>query len=119
MVWEQDLACAYAQLHDTAGVAGAVQYLRAHRADAEIVFEGGLMCAGEADDVAKAVISGIENPDTRSAVLADDQTYLDPPGPQSAWLESQRAAAKAILGRSDVKAAIEKYGRVERYPVTE
>jgi len=86
MVWEQDLACAYAQLHDTAGVAGAVQYLRAHRADAEIVFEGGLMCAGEADDVAKAVISGIENPDTRSAVLADDQTYLDPPGPQSAWM---------------------------------
>jgi hypothetical protein len=79
----------------------------------------GLFRAGDADGVAKAIVDGIEDPDTRGTVLADNQDYLDPPGPRSAWAASQLALARVILQRPDVRASIAKYGHVYSYPVTD
>lgn len=117
MVWRADLVCAYAQLKQPAKAEASLEYMRAHVRDGPGVLQGALLCAGDADSLAKAIIASIEDPETRSSILADMQDYLDDPPAQSAWQKDQREFQHQIWERPDVRAAVAKYGRVERYPI--
>lgn len=116
MVWEQAQACAYAQLGDKAKLAAAMGYLQAHAKDGPQIVEDAQLCADDADAVARSVISGLKDPDTRTATLTRLQDYLDGPG-VTAWNLEIANRWKAVRARPDVQAAVAKVGRIESYPI--
>ena len=117
MVWRQDLVCAYAQAGDTRSVSASLDYLKAHAGDGPLVLQYALACAGDADGYAKALIAGLDDPETRATVLLGLQDFLPSPVRQSAWHDSRQAFERSAKQRPDVQAAIAKYGSIASYPV--
>jgi Domain of Unknown Function with PDB structure (DUF3857) len=117
MVWRTDLVCAYAQLKDQAKVEAYLAYMKAHARDNPGELQGALLCAGDADGLAKSIIGGIEDPETRTTVLVGMQDYLHDPAPQSAWQKDRLDFQRRVWDRPDVRAAVAKYGRIEKYPL--
>lgn len=101
------------QLKDAAMADAAMRDLRAHRADAPLTWEEELLYAGETDEAAAAVIARVNDPERRTQALTELQTYEAPPAP--APVMEFRARRRALLARADVKAAIAKVGRIDRY----
>jgi tetratricopeptide (TPR) repeat protein len=117
MVWRQDLVCAYAQAGDTRSMSASLDYLKAHAGDGPLVLQYALACAGDADGYAKALIAGLDDPETRATVLLRLQDFLPSPVKRSAWHDSRQAFERSAKQRPDVQAAIVKYGRIASYPV--
>ena len=117
MVWRQDLVCAYVQLKNAAKAGESLQYMKAHARDGVLPLQGALVCAGDADGLAKALIESLEDPERRATTLLGMQTYRDSPAPQSAWTKERQAFEHTVWARPDVRAAIDKYGRIESYPI--
>ncbi len=115
MVLESDRACAYAQLKDEENFAGAMQYLRAHAADAPLAPMRVLIFAKDENGVAKAIISLLEDPATRLQMLFELQDFVGPKN-DAAKGDTKGFLAK-VLARGEVQAAIEKVGRVQTFPI--
>jgi tetratricopeptide (TPR) repeat protein len=109
-------ACAHAQLGDKAGLAKALDFMRAHAEDGETVLQNALLCANEADEAAKRLIARLDDPIKRGPALAKVQTYLPKPQPTS-WQKASDSRFSALLARPDVKAAIARYGVIRSYLV--
>ncbi len=106
---------AYQQLgrHDEAKQAAA--WLLEHKDDDQETAQGTLLESGDVDGAAALLISRLKDPDERSGVLAEIQTYAQTPRTErQKKLDAQR---EALLTRPDVVATIGEYGRREQQPI--
>jgi hypothetical protein len=74
-----------------------------------------LLCTNHLDEVAALIKKRLSLPDQRSGVLEAAQHYRSPqvvPPAQQRWIDRYRS----VIDRPDIKAEIEKYGRVETFP---
>lgn len=108
-------ACAYSQLGDKARLADAMTYLKAHADDGFGPYTDALACADDDAGLAAFLIARLDNPMTRNLTLYKLQDFLTSPTTpiQQTW----RAVWKKTLERDDVKAAVDKYGSIDSYPI--
>ena len=99
---------AYVAIGDDAGAQATLAYLSDHRNDSPSHYQSALLKVGQDDAAAAVLIGRLENLATRVEVLESYQRY----GEQS---EDDDAPA-GLLARSDVRAALERVGRIESYP---
>jgi tetratricopeptide (TPR) repeat protein len=105
--------CAAWLAQDASGMRRAFETIRKGRTHAEIIHLDALVMLGRLDEAAQALIGLLDSPKERSAILEVLQQYREiEPTPTLARLRAQR---DALLARDDVKAAIERVGRRERY----
>jgi tetratricopeptide (TPR) repeat protein len=116
MAIEEVRACAYAQLRDKDNMEKSLNYMRDHSNDGFGPLEYALLCANKGDEVAKLIISRLDDPQLRNETLVRLQTYLLCAHP-TAYQLITRARYKAVLEKRDVKAAIERYGVIEQFPI--
>lgn len=105
--------CAAWLSRDAKGIQRAFETIRKGRAQAETIHLEALVMLGRLDEAARALIGLLDSPKERAAMLETLQQYREvEPTPTLAHLRAQR---EALLARDDVKAAIERVGRRERY----
>jgi len=105
--------CAAWLTQDASGMRRAFETIRKGRAQAESIHLEALVMLGRLDEAAQALIALLDSPKERAATLETLQQYREvEPTPTLAKLRAQR---EALLARDDVRAAIERVGRRERY----
>lgn len=100
---------------DRRGVERALTYLRRHREDGPVVELDALVEAGREGEAARALIRMLASPDDREQALLWAQTFrrFEPMSNDAGWL----ARRDTVLARDDVRAAIDRVGRVEVYSI--
>jgi tetratricopeptide (TPR) repeat protein len=107
--------CAAWLSQDANGMKRAFAAIRKGRARSEEIHLDALVMLGRLDEAAQALIALLDAPRERADILPTLQRYRNvAPTPTLARLRAQR---EALLSRDDVKAAIERVGRRERYEV--
>ena len=106
---------AYRQLgrHDEAN--RELQYLREHRKDSPEIHVRALIVSDLVEEAAATYIAQLDDAETRAEALLLAQRFKAP-----APLPGNRAADERwdrLLERADVRAAIDRVGRVEQYPI--
>lgn len=102
--------CAALQRGDPAGARRAMDYLLSHRRDGDAVLLEATLRAGRLDDAARILIDQLEQPHDRADALEFVQAFRR--GPELAGNRGLRAAHQALLARDDVRAALDRVGRV-------
>jgi hypothetical protein len=97
-------------LDDDDATQAALAYLSDHREDSLSHYQSALLKVGQEDAAADVLIRRLEDLATRVEVLETLQRY----GEQAD--ESENEAPEGLLARPDVRAAIERVGRIESYP---
>jgi tetratricopeptide (TPR) repeat protein len=115
MVYEMTRACAYAQLGDKAKYAESMSYLKAHSSDGPMMPMDAAVCAKDLDGAASAEIALLLDPDTRLDILLELQEFVGP-DPSESTSDDDSTWGK-VQKRADVRAAIDKVGRVKRIPI--
>jgi hypothetical protein len=106
---------AYAQLKDARQMARSLEYLRAHRADAPAAYGDALLVVNQQDRAAADLVGRLLDPELRQEALLGVQDFAPAPGtPRDRELD---ARGRALLTRPEVRAAIDKVGRVASYPL--
>lgn len=107
--------CAALQLGDGAGAREALDYLEAHRDDGQIIYMEGLLNETRLDAAAEVLLELLDLPDERAGALALVQEYdADVPFP---FNRKRDANLKALIARPEVRAAIDRVGRIEHQPI--
>lgn len=107
--------CAAWLSRDARGMRRAFATIRKGRAHSEEIHLDALVMLERLDEAAQALIALLDAPRERADILQALQSYREvAPTPTLQRLRSQR---EALLARDDVKAAIERVGRRERYGV--
>jgi hypothetical protein len=101
-------------LKDKALAEQALKYMREHQADAPATLQAALVETGRHDDAAKLLAQRLADPLRRGDTLEELQGYYQPPATKV--VQQWRNQWKVFMARRDVRAAIDKVGRVERYP---
>jgi tetratricopeptide (TPR) repeat protein len=105
--------CAAWLSQDARGMKRAFAAIRKGRARSEEIHLDALVMLGRLDEAAQALIALLDAPRERADILQTLQRYREvAPSPTLARLRAQR---DALLARDDVKAAIDRVGRRERY----
>jgi tetratricopeptide (TPR) repeat protein len=108
---------AASQLGDSSQVARSTQYLETHRADAPDAYEDALIYVNELDTAAKLLLERLRDENQRTQALADVQTYAAPL--RTPRQVEYHARWEAVLARIDLRAAIQRVGRIEAYKLEE
>lgn len=108
-------ACAYAQLNDTVEIGKSLDYLKAHDADADGTYAWALLCTNDLDRAAAAYMASLENPDSRTRTLYEFQDFIEPQFRPPFAAEMHRRLL-AVRNRPEVRAVIERYGRIMSLP---
>jgi len=103
------------QLGDQPEAARQLAYLRAHQADSESTYQNALIFADHADEAAQVLMGRLANPEERADALLEVQHYRR--SARDELLKDFSSRWEAVLARTDVRAAIDKVGRVESYPL--
>jgi beta-barrel assembly-enhancing protease len=114
MALEDARACAYYELGDTESLAKVLDYMKAHVKDGAQPYLNTMLLTKNVDAAAAEVIAELADPARRDLMLYYLQDYLPPPNlpPRAAALHADWLA---LRDRADVRAAIAKVGRIERY----
>jgi tetratricopeptide (TPR) repeat protein len=107
--------CARALTGRNAEAAADLAYLTAHDKDDPGGRTELLLCMGDLDGAAAAVIERLQDPERSAGALLFLSDYDDPPVPFPN--DRIRTHLKALKERPDVKAAIEKAGGTRRFPL--
>lgn len=108
--------CAALGKGDAKTAQAAIAYLREHRKDAEGSYDEALLQANQLEAAAVLLIERLNSSEKRGKALLEIQDWVRPNGTPRGrelhrrWLQ--------LLQRADVKAAIEKVGRIESQPLT-
>lgn len=105
-------ACALAQLGRASEADADFDYARQHAGDAPSAMIGLLLCRGDMDGAAKALIARLDDPQQRARALGDLVEYNEEPPPASR--NPADIAFPALLARADVAAAIARAGGRKR-----
>jgi tetratricopeptide (TPR) repeat protein len=101
-------------LKDKALAEQALKYLREHEVDAPATLQAALVETGRHDEAAKLLAQRLADPLRRGDALEGLQDYYEPPATKV--VQQWRKQWKVFMARRDVRAAIDKVGRIERYP---
>lgn len=105
--------CAAWLQQDAKGMQRAFETIRKGRTHAETIHLDALVMLDRQDEAARVLIGLLDSPKERVAILETVQQYREvEPTPTLARLRAQR---DALLARDDVKVAIDRVGRRERY----
>lgn len=109
-------ACAQAQLGDAKALAEAIAELRKLEAFNPGALQSALLCAGDLDAVAAALIAQLADPYLRPDALYSVQNLpiLPNAGP---FAEQLFRRQQQVVARPDVQAQIRKVGRIETYMI--
>jgi len=102
-------------MQDRAAQARAFDFIRRHRKDSQETYLDALLLLGRVDEAAKRYIARLASEDERADALFELQDHLraEPlPGDRAT-----DASRKALLARADVRAAVERVGRIEHHDV--
>lgn len=103
------------QLGDTGQTEKWLGFIKEHRVDAPRTYEDALLLTDDVESAAKWLVERLEDKDLRSATLLSIQDFAVPRGTaRQAELRKRRVALLAI---SDVRAEIQKVGRIESYKI--
>ena len=102
------------QLNDQPRVEETLAYLREHRYDSLATYQYALIKLGRLDEAAKVLIERLGDLRYRSDALGELQDTYSLPAPPRVSSPGSGDWAK-LLERKDVKAAIDKVGRIESY----
>ena len=105
---------AYVQLGNADGVRSALAYMNEHRDDALASYQGALLFSGDADGAAAVLIDRLRDPRERADTLFSVQIFGEAANAPNETRE--RSRWRELLERADVRAAIERVGRIESYP---
>lgn len=100
--------CALIQAGKEAEAAADLAYAREHEGDDPSAAISLLLCRGDIDSAAAALIRRLDNPETRADALYDLIEFDDPPPPPSK--NPATLALPVLIARSDVAAAIARAG---------
>jgi tetratricopeptide (TPR) repeat protein len=101
---------AHDQLGNDDGVQAALAYLSEHREDSLSHYQRALQKLGRDDDAAAVFIGRLEDLSSRVDVLEDLQRYGDDAD------QPEGDVGGGLVDRADVRAVIERIGRIESYP---
>ncbi|HEX3848378.1 MAG TPA: hypothetical protein VHV81_13435 [Steroidobacteraceae bacterium] len=104
------------ELGDSAQTDRSLDYMNRHHADAEIVYSYALVIANHLDEAAEAIKRVLRDPDLRDSELLDLQHYGSKPQTPAAQREIE-ARIRSVNERPDVRAEIDKVGRVATYDI--
>jgi transglutaminase-like putative cysteine protease len=104
-----------AQLGDTQEVERQLAYLHQHRKESPAAYQDALLRAGRVDEASTQLVARLADPEQRLEALLEVQNYQLPPMPSHAAEIQSRW--KALLRRSEVEAAIHRYGVVSSFPL--
>lgn len=107
--------CARALSGDDAALADDIDYARAHSTEHSLALLHLLACAGNLDAAAAALVTALDNPETRAAMLLLLSDY--DPLPVSMPLLPLEKALPALKQRPDIQAAIQRAGGTRRFPL--
>ncbi len=116
MQYQNVLACAYAQNGDKAGYAKAMDFMKAHASDSWHAYVQSQLCGNDIDGAAQSYIRQLQDPEMRNGALMDLQNFAEPQTLQAFETELERRW-KLVQARADVKAAANKVGRIESFPI--
>ena len=102
---------AYLQLDNDEGVQAALAYLREHRNDSLRIYQAALVRVGDADAAAALLIGRLEDLSSRVEALESLQRYGE-----GATDDAGDESPGGLAARDDVRAVIERVGRIESYP---
>jgi tetratricopeptide (TPR) repeat protein len=114
MAWHIARLAAADEFGDEKTAGESMDYLRDHEPDAPKLLREALVMRGLLDDGAKAFIGELDDPMFRSDALHEVQEF-DVVSGGTSGPERWNNNWKQVLARSDVKAAIARYGRTQRY----
>ncbi len=103
------------QRNDAQAVASHLAFMREHRTDAIGTWQMALVITDDAQGAANLLLERLKREDWRNQALVDIQEYAELPS--TPVLSKRRSQWKALLARPEVRAAIEKVGRIERYEI--
>lgn len=107
--------CAALQLGDAAAARRSLAFLESHRDDAQTAYLEGLLNEGRLDAAADVLVALLDSDEDRVEALALVQDYASAePFP---FNRKRDASLAALIARPDVRAAIERVGRIERQPI--
>lgn len=109
-------ACSLAQLGNKKLLHTTIKAMLAQRDVNPDAIRSALLCADDQDQLRRVIIGRLQDSRTRNAELAADQLFLPPPNPTPYDLLLARRL-RETLDSPDVRANIEQYGVVERYPL--
>jgi tetratricopeptide (TPR) repeat protein len=107
--------CAAIKKKDAEGAREALEYLETHKSDDLRTYMSALIEQGSLDRAAEILIARLGDPQERADALLEVQDYTRAPG--TSFEMEWRARWKEVLARADVRAAVEKVGRIETYAV--
>lgn len=116
MQYEQVRACAFHALGRQAEAKASAAFVQArseHDPAAPAVVAA---CMGDEAAVARDLIARLDDPESRLSALSLAQTWMPTPHPTPRDLRL-RAFGEAVLARADVRAAIDRHGRVQSWPM--
>ena len=101
------------QLGDSKEVSRSLRYLADHRNDSPSTYQAALVLVNQPDKAAELLLARLRDPGNRMDALETVQTYVEPPAtPRRMQLD---ARWQALIARPDVRAAIDKVGRIDSY----
>ncbi len=108
--------CAEAAAGDAVATQASLAFVRAYHQAAPAALRDALACTGDLQGAAQVLIGLLNDPDQRLAALTWVQTLKQPPAPPGPH-PSVFDLRAALIARPEVKAAIDKVGRVEAAPL--
>ena len=115
--WIESLrACAGAQLNDEAQRKKGLEYLAAHEADNPAAYSRALLCSNDLDGAAALMIRRLGGKDTRTGALLSLQVTPLTRTDSLPFARTLRARFTAVRDRADVRAAVDRVGRIETIP---
>ena len=106
---------AYLQLADSGEAEKVLSWFREHQADSKETAQGALLEGGDFDGAAALLVARLRDSSERAAALLEVQDF-DLPAQTERAKESEKRRQQ-LLARADVAAAINEYGRREKFPI--
>jgi tetratricopeptide (TPR) repeat protein len=110
------VACAKHEAGARAEADAALASMRARRDDSKTILRGTELCFDHFDEAARLFIEDLNDPDERQRALLDAQSYLEPRH-ETEFQTRMSARWRTLLARQDVRAAVERHGRVIALPI--
>lgn len=109
-------SCAGVQLKDEKLRTAGLEYLKAHEADNPGAYSRALLCSNDIDGAAALMIRRLEDGEKRVDALLALQVMPDAGRGKLPFAMTLHARRAALRDRADVRAAVDKVGRIERFP---
>ena len=106
---------AYLQLGNHAESDKVLAYLQTHHAEADDAWQGAMLLSGDEDGAAAAFIEQLKDVGKRGEALKQAQDY--PPTRMTPRMQDEHDRWAKLIARTDVRAAINEVGRIEKVPI--